>query len=63
MPEVAVAEMVADWLARAQEFGTCLRDWIAENAVQKYGLTEDDEQYKWINIFVDMLLVDYFKRT
>lgn len=63
MPEVAVAEMVCDWYARAQEFGTGLRDWITENAIQKYGLAEDDDQYKWINNFVDMLLVDYFQRT
>ena len=30
MPEISVAEMVCDWYARAQEFGTGLRDWIVQ---------------------------------
>src|SRR5262245_23535192 len=36
MPEISVAEMVCDWYARSQEFGTDLRVWIREVAVIRY---------------------------
>src|SRR5450755_1045681 len=32
MPEIFVAEMVCDWYARSQEFGTDLRVWIRGQA-------------------------------
>lgn len=60
MPELAVAEMVADWYARSQEFGTSLRDWIKQNAVDKFKIDLEDEQYKWINNFVNIILEDHF---
>jgi hypothetical protein len=36
MPEIAVAEMVCDWYARSQEFGTGLREWITTQAIERF---------------------------
>ena len=62
MPEIAVAEMVCDWYARSQEFGTSLRDWINTNAIDKFQIDLESEQHKWINKFVSILLEDHFVR-
>jgi hypothetical protein len=61
MPRIAIAEMVCDWYARAQEFGTSLREWIDEKAVSKYNINRRGKQFKWIKEFVDILLQDSFK--
>lgn len=53
-PDIYLAEMVCDWFARSQEFGTCLRDWILESAVPKYSISEED--LKRIMYFVDLLV-------
>jgi hypothetical protein len=60
MPEIAVAEMVCDWYARSQEFGTSLRDWIKQNAIGKFKIDLESEQHAWINKFVNILLEDHF---
>jgi hypothetical protein len=62
MPEICVAEMVCDWLARSQEFGTSLRDWIDTEAMNRYHIKTDSDQYKWIMTFIDMLLEDPFNK-
>ena len=62
MPKDAVGEMVCDWLARSQEFGTNLREWIEEVALTKYNIEKSSEQYKWIQEFVDLLLINYFTK-
>lgn len=62
MPEVCIAEMVCDWLARSQEFGTCLRQWIVETAVPKYKINIEGQAYKWIMGFVDDLTENHFVR-
>jgi hypothetical protein len=62
MPEVAVAEMVCDWYARAQEFGTGLRDWIGGPATERFRIDPDSPQARWIARFVDLLLEDPFGR-
>ncbi|MGL4442150.1 MAG: DUF5662 family protein, partial [Alsobacter sp.] len=60
MPEIAVAEMVCDWYARAQEFGTGLRDWITQQAVDRYAIQIDSEQFAWIQKFTAMLTESQF---
>ncbi len=60
MPRIAIAEMVCDWLARAQEFGSCLRDWIEETAISRFSIDKESQQYKWIMEFVDIILEDQF---
>lgn len=62
MPELAVAEMLCDWYARAQEFGTGLRDWIDEEAVSKYGIDKEGEIWVWLTYFINILLEDSFSR-
>jgi hypothetical protein len=62
MPEICVAEMVCDWYARAQEFGTGLRDWIDEEAVVHYHIDRAGLRYGWIQTFVDLLLRPSFLR-
>lgn len=55
MPKVSVAEMVADWKARSEEFGSSLRDWVNDGATKRFGFTKTDEIYKQIMEFVDLL--------
>jgi hypothetical protein len=62
MPDLAVAEMVCDWYARAQEFGTGLRDWIRDQAMERFKIKPATRQHQWITEFVDMLLEDPFVR-
>ena len=63
IPEIYIAEMACDLYARSQEFGTSLRQWIKDVAIDKYKINIEGEQYKWLMKFVDMLLVDHFVRT
>jgi len=62
MPELAVAELVFDWYARSQEFGTCLRDWIIQTAIERFKIDVESEQYVWLTKFLDILLEDSFVR-
>lgn len=62
MPEIAVAEMICDWYARSQEFGTGLRDWVTKNAIERYKIALDSDQYRWMMSCVDMLLQDPFSK-
>lgn len=61
MPEIAVAEMVCDWYARSQEFGTGLLNWVLTEAVQRYKIDDDSDQNKWIMRFIDLLFERSFK--
>lgn len=61
MPRVAVAEMVCDWKARSEEFGTALRDYIEEKALKRWNFTKDDEVYKVIYEFVDLVCAKPFE--
>ena len=55
MPRIALAEMVCDWKARSEEFGSSLRDWINNSATKRYGFTEKDPVYAIIMEYVDMI--------
>jgi len=55
MPDVYLAEFCCDVKARSEEFGTDLRKWIDEEATKKYDFTNEDEVYKDIMKFVDLL--------
>ena len=56
MPELFVAEMVCDWYARSQEFGTDLREWIRGHAYERFRIDPKSEQHAWIADFVETLL-------
>jgi hypothetical protein len=62
MPEIAVAEMVCDWYARGQEFGTSLRDWINTQATDRFKIDRKEEYSRWIDKYVGLLLEDHFVR-
>lgn len=61
MDTPSLIEMVCDWKARSQGFGTDLRKWIDEEATVKFEFKKDDEVYKRIMYYVDMLLEKPFK--
>lgn len=56
MSQVQIAEMVCDWKARSEEFGSSLRDWIKEKASERYGFSLRSKNYQKIKFFVDLLL-------
>ena len=64
MTPLDIAEMVCDWYARAQEFGTDLRAWVRSEAVDRFKITPGlaSEQWVWIQECLDLLLKDSFKR-
>lgn len=62
MPSVYLSECVCDWKARSQEFGTDLREWINNYATKKFGFTENDQVYKEIMFFVDLLCETPFEQ-
>jgi len=55
MPEVYLAEFVCDIKSRSEEFGTSLKEWIDDSATKKWNFTKDDDVYKRIMRFVDLL--------
>lgn len=60
MPRIYIAEMVADWLARSQEFGSSLMEWVKEKATEKFGFTMEDRVGKEIKFFIDILCENSF---
>jgi len=62
MPNVYIAEMTADWKARSEEFGTDLRHWIDEQATKRFSFSKEDEVYKEIMKYVDMLCQKPFEQ-
>jgi hypothetical protein len=62
MPEICIAEMVCDWYARGMEFGTGLRDWINDVAIERYNINTESYKYKQLVGFVNLLLQDSFVR-
>lgn len=51
---VVVAEMVCDWKARSEEFGSDLDSWI-DDTFTIYNYTKDDDVYKLIVKFKNIL--------
>lgn len=60
MPPIAIAEMVADWGARSQEFGTSLKDWVTSVAIAKYSINTESEEHRLIFKFIQLLTEDSF---
>ena len=63
MPRIAVGELVSDWKSRSEEFGTNLRDWINEEALKRWDFTKEDDVYKEIMEFVDILCPKPFENV
>jgi hypothetical protein len=60
MPKLYVMEMVIDWYARAQEFGTDLKEWVEEKAIPKFNISKESDQWKWIEETINLLIDNYF---
>jgi hypothetical protein len=60
MPRVYVAEMVCDWAARSSEFGSSFWAYVEGQAMAKFGFTDQDEVYREIKDFADLLLEKAF---
>lgn len=60
MPRVYVAEMVCDWYARSTEFGTGIREWIDNKALQKFEFSKEDPVYGVIQEMLSLLLEPSF---
>lgn len=56
MPRPALAEFVCDILARSQEFGSDVWDWVLEVAMPRYGLTQDSPTYDQVVEFLNFML-------
>ncbi len=64
MPEICIAEMVCDWLARSQEFATDMRDWVKRVAAEKHSFHKSPAQAAKVWAFIEMLLpVKFAKRV
>lgn len=55
MPDVYLAEFCCDVKARSEEFGTSLRQWINDEATKRWNFTQNDEVYKKITEYVNLL--------
>jgi len=55
MPDVYLAEMSCDIKARSEEFGTNLREWIDDVATKKWNFTKEDDVYKNLMKYVNIL--------
>jgi hypothetical protein len=62
MPEVYLAEMASDFKARSEEMGTSVHVYIQEQATKRYGFSENDDVYKQIMRFVNMLCIKPFEQ-
>lgn len=61
MPPIYIAEMVCDWKARSDEFGTDLRSWIKESAYKRYEIPPNGKVAKIVKKYLDLLLEKPFK--
>lgn len=55
MPDVYLAELICDVKARSEEFGTSLMDYINNTGIKRWGITEDEEAYKKMIEFINLL--------
>jgi len=62
MDQVSIGELCCDWYARAQEFGTNLREWIKTAANGRFHIESCHKQKEWMDEFINILLEDAFVR-
>lgn len=55
MPKIYLAELSCDWKSRSEEFGTNLKEWIDDVATKRWNFSINDDVYKQIMTFVEML--------
>ena len=62
MPDVYLAELICDIKARSEEFGTSLMDYITTDGIKRWGITEDDDVYKKMIGFINLLCEKPFEQ-
>lgn len=62
MPDIDVAELVCDCLARSQEFGTNIREWFTKVFLPKYKISDVSNNWLLLQGWLDMLLKSSFKK-
>jgi len=60
MPDLYIAEMVCDWYARSQEFGTSINVWITSTAIQKYNIDVNSREYGLVKKYISILTQNTF---
>jgi len=55
MPELFLAEMVCDWMARSMEYKDDIFKWMEGPALKRYNFTKDDEVYNSIIKFINII--------
>lgn len=60
MPDEHLAETICDWVARSQEFGTSVHDFIKDTAMDRFKI--DPETKERIDFFLSLLLRNSFAR-
>lgn len=55
MPIVFLLEMLCDWKSRSEEFGSALIDYIHENAMKRFDFSKNDDVYKILMKYYDLL--------
>lgn len=61
MPEVYLAEMTVDWIARSTEFSTDFFEWVKEKATEKYKFTTCGRIFKTIKKYAELIITPKFK--
>lgn len=61
MPDLYIAEMTADWLARSAEFGNDFFEWVKDKATDKFKFVSSGRIYKTIKKYAEMILTPKFK--
>lgn len=62
MNEADLAEMVCDVLARSQEFGSDIKEWLFIEAPKRYGFEGDLELIGKLKYYLDLLLTPKFEK-
>ncbi len=61
MPQLYLAEMVADWKSRSDEVGDDIHEWIRVKASKRYKYTPNSKVYQDIKKYLEMILEKPFK--
>ena len=64
MDDVSLAELVADWESRGEEFGVSFEDFLIQKAFKKYNFSIHDKVFEKIKYFYKLLTdKDLFSET
>ena len=61
MPLIFLLELLCDWKARSEEFGTALIDYINGAAMKRFKFDKNDEVYKILIKYMDLLCEKQFE--